>query len=64
MLVCHGFVFCFIENQQLFHRETPWHAGVYSSGHSAHNQVPCAGGTYHSEHGRCSSHLTALPTSA
>lgn len=45
--------FHFIENRQLFHRETPWRARVHSPGHSAHNQVPGAGGAHHSEHGRC-----------
>lgn len=50
--VWRGFVFYFIENRQLFHCAAAGRAGVYSSGHSAHHQVPCAGGTHHPEHRR------------
>lgn len=59
--VQRGFVFHFIENRQLFHREAARRAGVHSPGHSAHNQVPGAGGAHHSEHGRYSRRLPALP---
>lgn len=47
-----AFVFRFLENRQLCHRQAAWCAGVYSSGHSAYHQVPGAGGAHHSEHGR------------
>lgn len=59
--VQHGFIFHFIENRQLFHREAARRAGVYSPGHSAHNEVPGAGGAHHSEHGRYSRRLPTLP---
>lgn len=43
---------CSLENRQFTHCEATWCPGVHPPSHSAHYQVPSAGGAHYSEHGR------------